>query len=641
MSNSNLSALPASKTVGTSPAERANLERQFDSAWYAATYARHLREMSEPNEHPFAFYIRLGAKLGHDPNAEFSEIFYRTRNADIRASILCGTLPFGFAHWLRAGRTESSREAPTPQMVETLRATLANLDFDYIRNESCGLIDGYISPADFYFENVRQLRMSPSQLFSEAFYVSRHPDVAEGIATGEVISGYSHYLIAGRDEQRAVLSVAAHRALQEKKAKERESCRNREALETSLPGVTHPIGLDAMRAIEFFTSDFPLRPDPRKEAPTLLVLVPNFLPEILFGGYQAFFDFLAAVRKRMDVRLELLVVSRISPEIHAGNMLRMQMKAPDILKLFEQVELFDPSRSMGIGPRTQVLSYAAELHHIASRIAACNARLPCFFVQECETDFHPSGDMQSFVHASMKLPHSAIYNSSKLREFFEKSEGHSDIASAAEAFSVIENPLRRLGETELARLAERPQDNRRSLIFYARPEAHAARNHFATFVHGLKLAVRKGVFSSHDWSFHGLGSLGLEDEIDLGSGLQLVLRPKMEKAEYEEFLLGADIGVSFISTPHPGIVHFQMANYGLTTLTNVTAFRDQSWLTEQNPNIVGTELDLVGVLKGLQRCVTLCEDRTMRIRNASLGAVRSQQDCIRDAVDFIVKEFIR
>ena len=56
-------------------------------------------------------------------------------------------------------------------------------------------------------------------------------------------------------------------------------------------------------------------------------------------------------------------------------------------------------------------------------------------------------------------------------------------------------------------------------------------------------------------------------QVDLTSQSVMEVIPQLPLKEYEEFLLQGDIGISVISTPHPGIIHFQMAAFGMTSIT--------------------------------------------------------------------------
>src|SRR5688572_10195565 len=74
----------------------ARIEAGFDEQWYTATYFRDLAELKQPNESPFDFYLRVGGRMGHDPNHAFSELFFRTSNSKVYAHLRAHPRDFGY-----------------------------------------------------------------------------------------------------------------------------------------------------------------------------------------------------------------------------------------------------------------------------------------------------------------------------------------------------------------------------------------------------------------------------------------------------------------------------------------------------------------------------------------------------------------
>jgi len=180
---------------------------------------------------------------------------------------------------------------------------------------------------------------------------------------------------------------------------------------------------------------------------------------------------------------------------------------------------------------------------------------------------------------------------------------------------------------------------RRRLIVYGRPEQHAARNHFATIILGLREAVDKGYFDAGEWDFVSIGSLVHEATFPIGDKRTLRMLTKMPEAEYVDFLETEDIGVSFISTPHPGIVHFEMASCGLVTLTNTTERRSVDWLRSVNANLIGVELSPSAIAAGLKAAVERSADFDGRYENARMAPYLTKSECLQPAVDAVAAEF--
>jgi len=635
MKQDRLFSAPASVPAAPILSFARDLVRQgFDADWYRGVYAGQILRHARPGESAFEFYLRAGARMGHDPNPGFSELLYRRASPDICDAIREGSIAFGYLHWVTGGAYETTRHHASDAEIALVRRIGATLDREHIAAAYPLAGKLHVSEADFYLARVADLRLSPSALFSEPAYLEDNPDIAELVLAGSQRSGYAHYLLAGMREGRRARSEAEYRGDQVRASVEAVAAECRAILEHALPGVTQPDGLRILEAIDYFTAPPDIRLDIGSDMPDLLVLVPNFLPEILFGGYQAFFAFLRALKARMGLRLHLLVVNPGAADRLGGDVLRMQAQHPEVAVLFESIAAVAPDRQVTIGARTRVISYCAELHYMAAAIAARCDRRPVFFVQEYEPDFHPSSDMRSFIAGAFRLPHRAIYNSAKLLEFMENDSGLVG-AGHPERHAVLENPIRAATPAQLDAIRARAPQERRRLIFYARPEAHAARNHFATAVLALREVIRRGAFDGAPWEFVGIGALTGIEPVELGGRHRLELRPRMPKAEYEDFLLTGDIGVSLISTPHPGIIHFQMAAYGLVTLTNLAPHRDAGWLKAQNGNLIGAELSVDGLVRGLEACVAACEDAATRRRHAAAALCPTAEACMAPALDFM------
>lgn len=607
----------------------------FDATWYKACYTRDLSRHSLKDETAFEFYCRIGGFLGHDPHAAFSEILYRKRNADVRRTVTRPSGNTGYSHWLKFGMHEEKRHPFSPKEIQNARLVYLALDRDFLESEYGTRMTGYPTVVDYYFAKVAQDELSPTVQFSEAGYRELHGDMPEAIRSGKIASGFEHFLTRSGENRQ----VIAHDRYLEKRTRqaftEAESGA-RLALEENLPGVTALAAIQMLNSMEFYNGKVDVRRLPASGPGGLLVMVPNFLPEILFGGYLAFYGFLRRLADRTGIRLNLLVVNRSQINLHDGNLLRMQLKMPGIFSMFDSFQKLDADdRIVKIAENHHVISYCGELHRMAHQIAATLEQKPIFFIQEYEPEFHANTDMRSFNESAFLLPHDAVYNSRKLIEFFQKKTAVFDRAGPDYRYSAIENHLAPMILTREQFVSLNSKRLTRRFIMYGRPEGHAARNHFAMLVYALRLAVRQGIFSGQEWEFFAMGSLSKIADIDLGGDAKLTMMPKLPKAQYEEFLQTGDVGCSVITTPHPGIVHFQMAAYGLPTVTNRTELRDTAWLAAQNRNLVPVDMEPEAIVAGFRVAIARASDLGARYDNACTALVMDEKSCLRDALTFM------
>lgn len=612
------------------------IQKQFDSTWYERTYKQALQANRKSDESAYEFYTRVGAKFGHDPHPNFSEILYRHKNPDVLKHISDNPGEFGFKHYVEHGFSEKDRIKYDSHDANRTREIVLAIDREFLARNYASHANAYADIIDYYFARVREDSISPTEEFSEAGYRELNADIVAGISTGALLCGFDHFLKVRGEEMRGIISHSDHLEKMNQTKKEASKKETQLALEASVPGITYLAAIDVLNAFDFFEGAVDTKVTPPEPIGGLLVFVPHFLPEILFGGYMAFYSFLAELKKRTGIKLHMIVTNMGTREVYASNLLRMKLKSPDIYSLFDDYQRFDSQkREVSVPSNFQIISYCAEMHPIAANVAKRLKRKPIFFIQEFEPDFHANTDMRTFTENTFLIPHHAIYNSEKLVEFFEKKTNVFKKSGGDYNYASIENPILPLKLTRTEYLNTQHSKHGKRLIIYGRPEGHAARNHFATLVHALRKATRTGVFPQGDWEFSAIGSLAFDQSIDLNGSAKLRMLPKMPKDQYEDYLLSGDIGISVITTPHPGIVHFQMAAFGLTTITNRTEFRDSDWLQQQNRNLVPVDMNIDSIVEGLKIAVSRCDDFQDRYNNAISANIPAEMDCTKAALQMM------
>ena len=607
---------------------------ELDLDWYTKTYKEQIDAFKLDGEPPEYFYVRIGARMGHDPHPYFSEVFFRLKNDLVGQRLFHYPAEFGYLVYLMNRRTGGAGifELADYHTASLLRRVITSLDDDYIRRAYDVDPKTFLSVADFYIsENMSGHPVDPSPDFSEDYYLRQHVDVAAAQRRGELISGFQHYIAAGRSEERTVLSTKQNAAY--KHAESQKDARIH--LEENFPGITKPqeIGIAdslnrLMRPLEISVSD---------ERPRQIhVFLMHFFPEIFFGGYGAFFDFLRHIKEKTGLPLRLYICGTDNWRVHSDNIQRVRRKAKSILDLFNEVVLFSSNQSsFVVSPNCEVWSYSAETHFLANQVAGKIGKVPYFFIQDDETMFHPHNSVSSFSHSAFLLDHYGIVNSGILLEYLKASDNFPTIDKDYQCCS-FENKILPLSNSREGFLQLHVNKKRRRLIIYGRPESHAARNQFAFIVASLRIAIERGVFDD-SWEFFGIGSLDFTGNVVLSDGLVLQQLVRISKEEYEEFIASGDIGISMISTPHPGIIHFQMAAFGLTTITNACFSRTPDVLTGISRNIVPVDLSFQSFLGGLEKAKKRAENLEERFENAQATRADFDNSSVDLAVDAVAK----
>ena len=105
----------------------------FDAQWYVETYGTAFKELKRENENPLDFYLRIGGRMGHDPHAGFSELFFRTVNPKVYNRLIKNDKEFGYLIYpSKLQRWFSKYEIPTPDQCVHWRALMLAIDQNFV-----------------------------------------------------------------------------------------------------------------------------------------------------------------------------------------------------------------------------------------------------------------------------------------------------------------------------------------------------------------------------------------------------------------------------------------------------------------------------------------------------------------------------
>lgn len=244
-----------------------------------------------------------------------------------------------------------------------------------------------------------------------------------------------------------------------------------------------------------------------------------------------------------------------------------------------------------------------------------------YLIQEYEPFTHPMGTHAALASDSYRFPHDALFSSELLRDYFRRHQigVYAGGAAAGDAASAaFENAITAVDPPTVAELAGRQT---RRLLFYARPEQHAARNMFELGMLALGEAADAGAFEG--WELYGVGTVGAGRRLDLGGGRSLELLPRQDQAAYAALLREHDVGLALMYTPHPSLVPIEMASAGLLTVTNSFENKTAEAMSAISSNIITAEPSLDALVQGLREAAGRVEDFE---RRASGSQVRWSRD---------------
>jgi len=359
----------------------------------------------------------------------------------------------------------------------------------------------------------------------------------------------------------------------------------------------------------------PLRWSPSADAPQRInILIPTVDLAHFFGGYIAKFNLAARLAAR-GRRVRIVTVDPVGP-LPRGWRRTLEASA-GVPGLLDHVEIAFGRESSGLelSPRDGFVATTWWTAHIARHAAGVIGAPPfLYLIQEYEPFTFPMGSYAALAAESYVLPHVALFSSELLRGYF-RTHAIGVYAGGAQAgdraSAAFENAITAVPAPTADDLERRAG---RRLLFYARPEAHAARNMFELGMIALDAVLREGLMAG--WELNGIGTVARGDTVALGGGARLRLLPRSDPADYARMLREHDVGLALMYTPHPSLVPIEMASAGMVTVTNRFENKTPEALAAISPNLIGAEPTVAGVAGALRHAVASVGDAEARARGA-------------------------
>ena len=378
------------------------------------------------------------------------------------------------------------------------------------------------------------------------------------------------------------------------------------------------------------------------EAPERVnLLVPTIELKHFFGGYITKFN-LARKLAEQGIRTRILTVDPTEPLPRDW---RGQVEAyAGLAGLFDQVEVAfarDRDAPVEVSPDDAFIATTWWTAHIA-RAALGSVRRSRFLylIQEYEPFTFPMGSWSAMAASTYGFPHVAMFSTEYLREFFA-AHGYGVYANGPEEGErrslSFQNAITAVPAPTVEELSAR---RGRRLLFYARPEAHGARNMFELGVLAIAGAVDAGILDA-EWELHGIGSVEGRDRIGVAPGRYIDVLPKRDQAGYADVLRDHDVGLALMSTPHPSLVPLEMASAGMLTVTNTFETKTRERMSALAENLVAVPPTLDGVIEGLGEAVGRLDDLNARVEGSRLDWSRDWDQSLNPSVMARVVELLR
>jgi glycosyltransferase involved in cell wall biosynthesis len=372
--------------------------------------------------------------------------------------------------------------------------------------------------------------------------------------------------------------------------------------------------------------------------PRVNVLVPTIDLAHFFGAYIGKFNLARRLAEHgLRVRIVAVDATRLP---HTW---RDQIRRYDGLdSLLDKVEVeFAPDRELlqlEVNPRDTFVATTSWTAHLAHRATQeLDRERFVFVIQEYDPLTYPVGTLGAITRQAYTFPHLAVFSTELLRDYFRihrlgvfangPEAGERDSVSFRNAITAVDPPT-----------AEEMLAQPRSLLFYARPEAHAERNMFELGLMAMAAAIRDGSLEG-PWRFYGIGAME-PSSVRITESVSMEILPRQSQDEYRSLLREHSIGLSLMDTPHPSLVPLEMASAGMLVVTSTFENKTAESLRSISENLIPVEPTVDAVAAGLAEAVQATADTERRLRGSELDWSRSWQESFDDRLVRQIKELV-
>lgn len=348
------------------------------------------------------------------------------------------------------------------------------------------------------------------------------------------------------------------------------------------------------------------------------ILIPEIHFARFYGGYIAKFH-LARKLHENGYRVRVITVDQC---LYDPETWRKEIAAYSGLEdIFDHIEVqccFERKHQVTVSPDDRFIATTWWTAYIANAaVEQLGIERFIYLIQEYEPFTFPMGSYYALANASYDFPHVAFYSTKLLQDYFVKHNVgylHNGGANDQERFSYFENSIVRYEDNNIH---DGVGEGVCRLLFYARPEAHAARNMFEIGYMALCRAIDEGSFDHARFEFHGIGSS--HGDIPLPRGHKLTMLGKFGLSEYKQRLRDYDLGLALMYTPHPSLLPLEMAAAGMCVVTNSCMNKTSKELSQISSNLLTASPTIAGVVEQLDRASRSIADISTRVVGARVN----------------------
>ncbi len=236
-----------------------------------------------------------------------------------------------------------------------------------------------------------------------------------------------------------------------------------------------------------------------------------------------------------------------------------------------------------------------------------------YLIQDFEPILYPASSEYALAEETYSFDHIPIINSELLATYLVSSQvGCFSNPEHVRDMLVFQPSLDR----EMFSYAPKTDDQRRRLLFYARPTL-GVRNLFATGLAAIRAAIAEELLDPEEWNFVGMGEQFPPHE--LGRGAWLECAPWLGFSDYARQLRSSDVLLSLMMSPHPSYPPLEMASCGGVVVTNTYANKTATTMARISENILAVDPSVSSIARALGDARARLVDGAARERAARMG----------------------
>ncbi len=345
---------------------------------------------------------------------------------------------------------------------------------------------------------------------------------------------------------------------------------------------------------------------------TINILVPAFSFDSISAGFFGVFQ-TALLFAREGYHTRLVLFDRF--DFNAARAREKLKNYPGLETLFDELEFIyigDRKAPLCVSPYDTSLATVWYSAYLARKIQAATCGNPFFYlIQDYETLFYPGSSNALLANQTYQFNYHALFSTAALQTFFTQYQ-ISGFSAQERSYIHYENACScRLPDKETF-LRIHAAAKKRKLVFYSRPVVN--RNMYEFGAYALSEAVRRGILPESEWEFIGIG-LG-NGTVQLKEGVTLRQMPRMNLKEYLDTVPQFDLAITFMASPHPSMLPFDLAGSGCVVVTNNFLNKTQAYFNEVSANILSSDVELEAVLETIARAAVQAENLDARYQNA-------------------------